>query len=809
MTGNEEFIQDFLVECEENLDQLDRDLVALEEDPRDPERLASIFRTIHTIKGTSGFFGFAKLGAIAHAGEGLLSRLRAGEIVLNAEITTGLLALVDAIRSILASIAADGHEGSGDYAALAARLTQLMVAATVSAPEPVLAAVNGGSRESAEVGEGGEPSAADESSRLVADEAAGGARPDSVREAAAAGGAPATRSGSGPADAERGAAAAARDGGEEAAAEAAIEGAQPDGAWVRETGDGDEGKSAAVAVAATEASIRVDVTLLDQLMNLVGELVLARNQIRPFGEVVQDRVFTNAAQQLDHITSELQEGIMKTRMQPIERLWSRFPRVVRDLARAEEKLVHLEMRGVETELDRTLLDAIKDPLTHLIRNAVDHGIEVPAVRRERGKSETGHILLSAFHEGGVVNIEVSDDGGGIDPERVRDRALRLGLVSRDQVRAMTDRQLMQLIFLPGLSTADRVTDISGRGVGMDVVKTNIDRIGGNVTIESRAGEGTTLRIQIPLTLAIIPALIVTSEGERFAIPQVSLREIITLYDSGSAHGIEWIGSAQVYRLRGELLPLVELHKLLRLPPLRARTGEEFAHVVVLEAVDQRFGLIVDAIGNTEEIVVKPLHKALAPLRVFSGATIMDDGRVALILDVVGVARTANIIETAQRQVAKAALVEEEGLADVPYVEPDEFLVSETTPGHNVAIPLGDVARLEELPVALIDTADGQMIVPYHGHLMPLLKLGGFDPRTRNEMVPVVVHAIADRHVGFLVNRILDVARASQGLDTSRKRVGVLGRALIDGHVIEVADVHALALATGVADGVAAGQEVLR
>ena len=687
MSGNEEFVQEFLVECEENLDQLDQDLVALEENPRDPQRLASIFRTMHTIKGTSGFFGFAKLGALAHAGENLLGRMRDGQLVLNSDITSALLELVDAVRQILAAIQHAGNEGEGAYGSLSAKLVVLAEQPLVPVGQPQLL-----------------PSAAAQIHQPAAFSAKEMQTAQVPEEQPAW---PAVEVGAGPPPDE-----------------VVAKPVEPDEAEVVDV------ESPAPA---SEGSVRVDIGLLNQLMNQVGELVLARNQIRPFAEVVADRVFAHAAQELDHITSELQEGIMKTRMQSIGSLWSRLPRVVRDLARMNNKQVQLELHGRETELDRTLIEAIRDPLTHLVRNAVDHGIEDPAVRMERGKPAAGQIVLRAFHEGGLVNIEISDDGAGIDPERVRDKALRMGLISRDQARGMTDRQVKQLIFSPGLSTAERITDISGRGVGMDVVKTNIERIGGSVEIESRVGQGTTLRVKIPLTLAIIPALIVVADGERYAIPQVSVREIVAFQPSGAGRAMETIGNARVYRLRGELLPLVDLRDVLHLPK-RAMGAGEFANMVVLQAVSQRCGLVVDRVRNTEEIVVKPLHKTLARLSVFSGATIMGNGRVALILDVAGLARMAGVMERGQ-DTADQSAIEVDDTEEIDGHGAGDLLVCLVGRDRHVAVPLPDVARLEEIPVAAIQSSAGQPVTAYRSHIMPLLSLearGGNSRRARTD-----------------------------------------------------------------------------
>jgi two-component system, chemotaxis family, sensor kinase CheA len=755
MSGNEEFVQEFLVECHENLDQLDQDLVALEADPRDPQRLASIFRTIHTIKGTSGFFGFAKLGALAHAGENLLGRLRDGQLLLNADITTALLELVDAIRQILAEIARGGTEGAGAYGALTSRL------AVVAESAPT-------------------PTAAPPAPSRVADHPTPPPAPPR-RDVPIS---PVPQIANAPPPVEE----------REQLPTAAVATA-PDIADEAKPVEPAAVESPATAV---ETTVRVDVELLNQLMNQVGELVLVRNQIRPFAETIAQRVFVQATQQLDHITTELQEGIMKTRMQPIGGLWSRMPRVVRDLGRAGNKQVQLEMHGAATELDRTLLEAVRDPLTHLVRNAVDHGIEAPATRRERGKPEMGQVVLRAYHEGGLVNVEISDDGAGIDPKRVRDKALRMGLVSQERALAMTDNQLMQLIFCPGLSTAERITDVSGRGVGMDVVKTNIERIGGSVEIESRPGQGTTVRVKIPLTLAIIPALMTEADGQRYAIPQVSVREIVSLQHPGSRAAVEAIGSARVYRLRGELLPLVSLHEVLHLPE-SAAGDPPLGTMVVLQAVGQRFGLIVDRVKNTQEIVVKPLHQTLAKLSVYSGATILGDGRVALILDVAGLARLSGITQRGRDARDEGPSVEQEEIEEDEAPSQAEVLVCQISADRHVAVPLPDVMRIEEVPVVDIQASTGQSVTKYRGGIMPLvsLKRGGSVAAGETGQVLVVVHAIGRRHVGLCVDKIVDIASVTDDIDTSVQQREVRGRTLVHGQVVDVVDMRELARSVGI------------
>ncbi|HEY0192132.1 MAG TPA: chemotaxis protein CheA, partial [Kofleriaceae bacterium] len=456
-----DLVREFLAESRENLDQIDVDLVALEKAPEDGSIVARVFRTLHTIKGTCGFLGFSQLESVSHAGENVLSALRDEEIAPTPVMTTVLLAMVDVIRALLARIEQTGDEGHGDYAALIEQLHDLQHG---KAPAPP-------------------PSA-------TPDRAAMPAVPPPPAAMVVA---PPT-------------------------AQATIPPIQPIQTIPTIIAAAPAHHDGHDAPAPAETSIRVDVALLDKLMNLVGELVLARNQIIQCNGAQGDATFVGATQQLNLITSELQESVMKTRMQPIGTIWNKYPRVVRELARSCEKKVELEMEGETTELDKTLIEAIKDPLTHLVRNAVDHGIESLERRAAAGKPAVGKLLLRAYHEGGQVNIEVVDDGGGLDAERIRDKAVERGIITTDQAGRMSERELFRLVFLPGFSTAAKVTNVSGRGVGMDVVRTNIEKIGGQIDLHGVRGRGTTIKIKIPLTLAIIPALVVASGDNRYAIP---------------------------------------------------------------------------------------------------------------------------------------------------------------------------------------------------------------------------------------------------------------------------------------------------
>jgi len=704
----DEIIQEFLVESAEILDELDRSFVALEADPGDHARIASIFRSVHSIKGASGFLGYSRLEGVAHAGEEVLSLVRDGKLPLSPAITTDLLAVVDGIRRLLGSIKENGVEGDGDFSELIGRLKAIRA--------------------------GGAP-------RIEAPA-------KSVRSA------PTPR-----------------------------EPAAPTPAPERAT---TENRDHAVG----ESTVRVDVGLLDKLMNLVGELVLARNQILQVG-VGKDAAFLGAAQRLNLITTELQEGVMKTRMRPIGSVWNKFPRVVRDLAVACGKDVRLELDGSETELDRTILEAIKDPLTHIVRNAVDHGIESPQTRTSRGKSAAGLLSLRAFHEGGKVNIEIADDGGGIDPERIRAKAVERGVVTAERATQMSDREVVNLVFAPGFSTAEKVSNISGRGVGMDVVKTNIERIGGSVELTSRAGHSTTLKIKIPLTLAIIPALIVHLGAERYAIPQVNLLELVRFENDQRKSRIEQIHGALVMRLRGNLLPLVHLRDVLGDDGIPAE--DDAVNVVVVQADDRPFGLVVDGVSDTEEIVVKPLGPELKGINAFAGATIMGDGRVALILDVVGFAQRAGVVSQVRERTL--ALASKGTSFDANHDAAGALLLLEHGDDGRVALPLALVARLEEFQRSSIERAGPKRVVQYRGDILPLITLDEVlgaraTSVASDDVLQVVVFSDGGKRVGLVVGRILDIVHDAIPVKSTGARAGVRGTAVIQGRVTELLDVQA-------------------
>ncbi|MCA8957494.1 MAG: chemotaxis protein CheW, partial [Planctomycetes bacterium] len=558
---------------------------------------------------------------------------------------------------------------------------------------------------------------------------------------------------------------------------------------------GGEPRGGAVA----DRSVRVDVALLDSLMNQVGELVLARNQILQYSASQDDPVFLTTTQRLNLITTELQEGVMKTRMQPIGTIWHKLPRVVRDLARTCNKRVRIEMEGEDTELDRTLIEAIKDPLTHVIRNAIDHGVETPEDRVARGKPAEGCISLSAYHEGGHVNIEVCDDGRGIDRQKVKDSAIRSNRITAEQASKLTDREALALIFDPGLSTAAKVTNISGRGVGMDVVKTNIEQIGGTVDIQSTVGSGTTLRIKIPLTLAIIPALLITSGGERYAIPQVCLLELVRLQGDRARSVIEMVHDVPVFRRRGRLLPLVWLNEQLGIGERTELQNDpkSVLNIAVLQADERQFGLVVDEINDNQEIVVKPLGKLLCGLTSYAGATIMGDGRIALILDALGIAQRAGVISHSRGGVAQAGREDSEARANDG---PESLLLFATRPGAQMAVPLDHVARLEEIEQARVEHAGGHMVVQYRGEIMPLIPLchtiGDPSPTSTDGPLQVIVCSRGGPAVGIVVDSILDILEHDSVIRPHVTRRGVLGTAVVQGRVTEILDTESVVAMAG-------------
>jgi len=735
-TLQQDLIKDLLVESHEGLDRFDRELLTLEQGQGGSDTMNNIFRVIHTLKGTAGCLGLGKIEKTAHCGENLLSLLRDGKITTSPAMITTLLALSDALRGMLRALEATGKDGNADHSALLARLEELQAIPIPIATEQIAAPAN------AAFG-------------LFADE------PEPTQSSAPI--PPAVTATAAP---------------------------------MPETLVAAPEVSQKSSVA--DNAIRVDVGQLDKVMNLVGELVLARNQIVSNTTNFDQAALLTAAQRLNIITTELQESVMKTRMQPIGNVWAKFPRVVRDVSHELNKKVRLIMDGQSTELDRTIIEAIKDPLTHIVRNSIDHGIETPEKRCAAGKPEEGLLSLRAFHEGGQVNIEIMDDGAGINLERVKAKAVSQNLLTAEQAARLSEREAMNLIFLPGLSTAEKISNVSGRGVGMDVVKTNIEKIGGSIDLQTQPGQGTTLKIKIPLTLAIIPALIVTSGGDRYAIPQVSLLELVRLEGAQVRKGIEMLYGAPVYRLRGHLLPLAYLNQQFKVatPPAKAGADADDAvvNIIVLQADGRHFGLVVDEINDTEEIVVKPLGKQLKGISSFAGATIMGDGRVALILDVVGLAQHANVVaETRDR-----AMMEDKTRTQENADQRQTLLLFTVGTDRRLAIPLSQAARLEEFSLTKIERTGTQEVVQYRGQILPLIRVADHLAGQINQAnlvaldpMPVVVYSENGRSVGLIVSQINDIVDEAVTIQRKSTAQGILGSAVVQGKVTDLLDVPAL------------------
>jgi two-component system chemotaxis sensor kinase CheA len=527
-------------------------------------------------------------------------------------------------------------------------------------------------------------------------------------------------------------------------------------------------------------SIRVNVDTLDHLMTTVSELVLTRNQLLEIVRRHEDSDFKVPLQRLSNVTAELQEGVMKTRMQPIGNAWQKLPRVVRDLCAELGKDIELAMRGADTELDRQVLDLVKDPLTHLVRNCADHGIESPAERIAAGKPAKGTIRLSAWHEGGHIIIEISDNGRGLDLAGIKAKVVEKGLASEAQLAAKSEVEICNYIFAPGFTTAAKVTSISGRGVGMDVVRSNIEQIGGTVDLKSVSGAGTTFTIKIPLTLAIVSALIVEAGGERFAIPQLAVLELVRAGNNGE-HRIEHIKDAPVLRLRNKLLPLVRLKEVFRL----GQCDNENGFVVVTQVGSQVFGVVVDGVFHTEEIVIKPMSSKLRHIPVFSGTTILGDGSVIMIIDPNGVAQALGRAAAAAARAEKSELQGREEEVDEDTVS---LLVFRAGSQQPKAVPLSLVTRLEEIDCRKIEISDGRHLVQYRDQLMPLLRIDPESSLKKEGAQPILVFSDQGRSMGLLADEIIDIVEERLDIEVSSDRPGLLGYAVIKGATTEIIDV---------------------
>ncbi|SMX61766.1 Chemotaxis protein cheA [Bradyrhizobium sp. ORS 285] len=785
----DDLLREFLTETSESLDTVDNQLVRFEQEPNNAKILDNIFRLVHTIKGTCGFLGLPRLEALAHAAETLMGKFRDG-MPVTGEAVTLILTTIDRIKDLLAQLEANESEPEGEDRDLISELEAMvergMAAMAAGEAAPPLAPA-------APAAAAPPPAPAATQGSLIDQTLERPLRPGEVsldelerafRETAIET-PPAHEKAAEPKPAEAKALAAKAEPAkaEPAKAEAKAE-APKKAARAKANADGEVHESDKVA----NQSIRVNVDTLEHLMTMVSELVLTRNQLLEIARRNEDTEFKVPLQRLSNVTAELQEGVMKTRMQPIGNAWQKLPRIVRDLATELGKQIELEMHGADTELDRQVLDLIKDPLTHMVRNSADHGLETPAERAAANKPDQGTIRLSAYHEGGHIIICIADNGRGLNTERIKAKALANGLVTEAELEKMTEAQIHKFIFEPGFSTAAAVTSVSGRGVGMDVVRTNIDQIGGTIDIKSVAGEGSSVTIKIPLTLAIVSALIVEAGGDRFAIPQLAVVELVRAR-ANSEHRIERIKDTAVLRLRNKLLPLMHLKKLLKIDD-GSSSDPENGFIVVTQVGNQTFGIVVDCVFHTEEIVVKPMSTKLRHIEMFSGNTILGDGAVIMIIDPNGIAKALGAAGTASQAVAD----EHAAHHAIGGEQLTSLLVFRAGTAQPKAVPLALVTRLEEIAADKIEISNDRYMVQYRDQLMPLVQMEGVSVQTSGSQ-PILVFADETRAMGLVVDEIIDIVEERLNIQVSGARDGILGSAVIKGQATEVIDVgHFLPMA---------------
>ena len=736
MDNNDQILDEFLLEAGEIFDQLDIDFVQLEQTPADKKLIGNIFRAMHTLKGSSGFFAFHRLEKVAHAGESLLSKLRDGIFILNEEMTDVLLETSDRLREIVDGVRKQRRELEGDDSALIQNLqflteggvgiTKTASAPAVVSPSPALEAVLTSS-------------------------------PQDIAEKIL---------------------------------EAGIADLEQDAIEVVKEASIDAAVNEAESSKELAAPIKVSVELLDKLMNLVSEMVLARNRLLSFARTSGDLAFNNTVRRIDTVTLELQERMMKTRMQPISQVWSKFPRLVRDIAQDCGKKVELIQIGAETELDRTLLEGIRDPLVHIIRNSVDHGIELPAERIAKGKPEQGSVKLRAFHENGMVVIEISDDGAGINIPLVKQKAIQLGLVTAERAAKLTEREIIDFIYLPGFSTKAEITNLSGRGVGMDVVRTNIHEIGGTVDIATSA-QGTRLRLSIPLTLAIMPAVFVRCKQYSYAIPQLNVIEMLRYEPREGVPGVENFYGVPVFRLRDKLIPLVFLNYELKVDDVLPAVDQTL-NIVIVQAAGIRFGLVVDEVLYMQEVVVKSVGPLLKGTPVYSGSTILGDGHVALIFDINAIAVRSGII---------AKLADNQFEQDISAAlgannDSQQMLMFDLLGLERMVIPLETVDRLEMIAATRIDRRGNEAVVLYGNKIMRLISLAHYvEGATQkslygDETVPVIVHYHHGQPVGFIVKKVHNIVNVpTQVVMVSPPQRGIMGSVIVNDSVMSILNVQ--------------------
>jgi len=737
-----EAVEVLISETAEALVQVDFELIELERNPKDQSGINTIFRAFHTTKGNADSLGFNQLKLLTHAAENLLDEVRAGKLVIDSSIIDTLLNVVDAVRSSLAMIEEKGHDTDQDWSSIITTLNHLI-------PE----------KSAANIREEKKPQP-----RKKAVPAAKSPKKKTIKQK--------------------------KEGKKAASLDVVAK---------------DENKKSEVQLG--EKTLRVNASILDNLMDQVGELVLARNEILQLVSQLNHDGFTQASHHLNSATAELQEGLMRARLQAVGKSWVTFPRLVRDLSAASGKKIRIFMEGEETELDRTLIEAIHDPLVHLIRNASDHGIELPGERKKMGKPQEGKIFIRAYHDAGQVSIEVADDGAGINPDKVRKAALDLDLIDEEQLSQVSENEI---IMWPGFSTAGRVSEISGRGVGLDIVQTNIERLGGSIDVHSEIGKGTTFRLKVPLTLAILSALIVISGQNRYAIPRTTLLELVRLEGEEARSGIEYIQGTPVHRLRGKLLRLIFLSDI-----LNTQIGDqshapdvnelESVNIVVSQVSGRQIGFVVDEIIDNLDIVVKPLSRHIKAIPFLAGATVLGDGKSALILDVNGLAQNAVGFQPSEEH-KQSSIVSLSKQVQMESLDKRNLFIFEGPNKVTMAVPLDLVSRIEKIPYSNIVRTGVRNMVQYRDVIMPLLFLSSFfsDPCNpwrcppENELpiseegtLPVLVYAHKGCLIGVVINDILDVVETDITIQGAKDHDGVLGTAVVRNEIVEFLDLKGI------------------
>lgn len=786
---DEEVLQLFVEESREHLSGIEDDLLAMESmDGLDEDLVNRVFRTLHTIKGGAGFFDLINLQNLAHSMENILDLIRKNELQTTKTIVSSLLSGADTVASMV-----DNLEASNDYDIA----DHLDVFDSILKGEPVTEKTVTQASDDVAAGEvqalessADQGTLTDEDSALAVEQKGAVSEPETV---------PGVQ-------------------------------AEPAAKTFSEVPKQVTPAAKAASTSTGDQSIRVHLSLLDRLMELAGELVLTRNALIQSVDTGDPALLQPAAKKVDAITSQLQRAIMSTRMQTIDIVFSKFRRIVRDLSGQLGKQINLEILGEDVELDKTIIEALGDPLTHLVRNSIDHGLETPEERKASNKSPHGQLRLHAFHEAGQVVIEVSDNGAGIDPKRIAGKAIEKGMVTEEEVTRMNEKDIVRLIFQPGFSTAEEVTDISGRGVGMDVVRQNLAKVGGVADIESELGHGTTIRVKLPLTLAIIPSVLVGISTETFAIPQVNVVEMVGLAPDEIKSRIQHVGGVAMLRLRGELVPLIELSNLFgitqtyrnsqsgvvreerrdRLTDRREneeiddattelRTGVErresvdsSVNVVIVTAGAFKYGIRVDELHESAEIVVKPLGMHFSGSSEFSGATILGDGTVALILDVDGVRMLSGASES--HQIGSEA--HEQPGEESQEQDSCSILIIKHAKDEMYAVPLQLVARIERFSISDLQNVGDRKAISYRGGILPLISLDGTVSSqaldvSRNEFY-VIVYTVGNDEIGLMASDIRDIVEYKDTIDIrTHKRAGIAGSMIVNGEILQFLDMYGI------------------